>query len=157
PGKRPVACTVSVSHRLERGEGFRRNDEQSLRRIEIVCCLDEVGAVNVRHEPERHIALAVMTQSFVSHYRAEVGAPDADINNVTDALAGVSLPLSTADTVGKVRHFIEHCMDMWYDVLAVDDDRCPLWRTQGNVQDSAVLGDIDLVAAEHRVDARAQT
>ena len=46
---------------------------------------------------------------------------------------------------------------MWYDVLAVDDDRCPSWRTQGNVQHSAVLGDVDLVAAEHRVDARPQT
>src|SRR5437867_2837567 len=46
---------------------------------------------------------------------------------------------------------------LWYDVLAIDDDRCPPWRTQGNVQHSAVLCDVNLVAAEHRVDARAQT
>src|SRR5215467_14112411 len=48
-------------------------------------------------------------------------------------------------------------MDMRDDVLAIDDNRCPPWRTQGNVQDRAILGDVDLVAAEHRVDARAQT
>src|SRR5207302_7878481 len=67
-GERPVACTVGVSHRLERREGLRRNDEQSLRRIEIVCCLDDVRAVNVRHEPERHLALAVMPPCFAGPY-----------------------------------------------------------------------------------------
>src|SRR5262249_40084550 len=138
-------------------EGLRRNDEQGLRWIEIMCCLDEVGAVDVRHEPERHIALAVMTQCFVGHDRPEVGATDADVDDVTDPLTRVSLPLTAADAVREVRHLIEHCMDMWYDVLAVHDDRCPSWRTQGNMQHSAVLGDVDLVAAEHRVDALAQT
>src|SRR5262245_29028412 len=98
-----------------------------------------------------------MAQCFISHHRTEVGAADADIDDVTDALAGMSLPLTAADAVGEVCHLIEHCMDMWNDVLAVHDDRCPPWRTKGNVQHSAILGDVDLVAAEHRVDALAQT
>src|SRR5439155_25817758 len=98
-----------------------------------------------------------MAQCFVGHYRAEVGTADADVDDVTDALTGVSLALTAANAVGEVRHLIVHCVDMWYDVVAVDDDRCPSWRTQSNVQHSAVLGDVDLVAAEHRVEARPQT
>src|SRR5215471_8452024 len=98
-----------------------------------------------------------MAQGFVGHYRAEVGAADADVDDVTDALTGVSLPLTAADAVGEVRHLVEHFMDMRDDVLAVDDNRCPAWRTQGNVQHSPILGDVDFIAAKHRVDARAET
>src|SRR5262249_54326952 len=99
PGERPLACTVGVSHGLQRGEGLRRHDEQRLGRVEIECCLDKVGAVDVGHESERHIAFAVVTQCFVGHYRAEVGAADPDIDDVTDALTRVSLPLTAADAV----------------------------------------------------------
>src|SRR5262245_38238761 len=98
-----------------------------------------------------------MAQCFVGHYRAEVGAADTDVDNVTDGLAGVPLPLPAANAVGEVRHFIEHRVDVWYDVFVVDDDRCPSGRPQGNVQNRAVLCDVDLVAAEHRVDASSQT
>src|SRR5215471_18342708 len=97
-----------------------------------------------------------MAQCFVGHYRAEVGTADADVDDVTNALTSVPLPLTAADAVGEIRHPVEHRMDMWDDILPIDDNRCPPWRTQGNVQDRAILGDVDLVAAEHRVDARAQ-
>src|SRR5262252_6205835 len=98
-----------------------------------------------------------MAQCLVGHYRAEVGTADADVDDVANALTRVSLPLAVADPIGELRHLVEHCVDMRYDILAIDDDRGPPWRTQGNVQHSAVLGDVDLVAAEHCVDALAQT
>ena len=44
-----------------------------------------------------------------------------------------------------------------HDVLAVDHDRGPFRGAQGHVQHGAVLGDVDLLAAEHGVDPRAQT
>ena len=43
------------------------------------------------------------------------------------------------------------------DVLAVDLDDRALGCAQRDVQDGTVLGDVDLVAAEHGVDAVAQT
>src|SRR5262245_66392877 len=98
-----------------------------------------------------------MAQCFVGHYRAEVGTADADIDDVTDALTGVSLPLTAADAVGEVRHLVEHCVNMRDDVLAIDDNRCSPWCTQGDVQHSAILGDVDFVAPKHRVNAGAQT
>ena len=43
-----------------------------------------------------------------------------------------------------------------HDVLAVDHDRRAARRAQRHVQHRPVLGDVDLLAAEHRVDAFAQ-
>ena len=58
--------------------------------------------------------------------------------------------------VAEVGHLVEHGVDLRHDVLAVDDDRRALRGAQGHVQHGAVFGDVDLVAAEHGVDARAQ-
>ena len=62
--------------------------------------------------------------------------------------------IAAADAVREVGHLVEHGMDLRHDVLAVDDDRAPVGRAQGDVQDGPLLGDVDLLAAEHGVDAR---
>ena len=109
-------------------------------------------------ETKRNVmrAVAVVLQRLVGHHRPEVGAADADVDDVADALAGVALPRAAADAVGEVGHPVEHRVDVGHDVLAVDDDRRASRRAQRDVQHGAVLGDVDLLAAEHRVDARAQ-
>ncbi len=63
-------------------------------------------------------------------------------------------PLRTR--LAEVGHLVEHGVDLGHHVLAVDDDRCAARRAQGHVQDGAVFRDVDLVAAEHGVDPRAQ-
>ena len=50
--QRPLAGRARVRHRLERREGLRRDDEQRLGRVEVAGRLGEVGAVDVRDEPE---------------------------------------------------------------------------------------------------------
>ena len=47
-------------------------------------------------------------------------------------------------------------MHIRHDVVAVHRDRRPLRRTQRDMQNGAVFGDVDLLAAEHGVDARAK-
>ena len=74
--------------------------------------LDEVGAVDVGNEAERHGALAVMLERLVGHHRAEVGAADADVDDVANALAGVALPRAAAHAVGEVGHLVEHGVDL---------------------------------------------
>ena len=59
--------------------------------------LHEVGRVDVRDEAERQVAVAVVAQRLVRHHRAQVGSPDADIDDVADRLAGVSLPRTRTD------------------------------------------------------------
>jgi hypothetical protein len=65
-------------------------------------------------------------------------------------------PFAAPHPVGERRHLVEHSADIRHDVLAADEDRRASGRAQRHVQDRTILGDVDLVAAEHRVDAVAQ-
>src|SRR5712691_3927287 len=142
---------MGVRHRLQRCEGFRRVDEESLRRVEVTDSLREVGAINVRHEAERHGAVAVMFEGLVGHHWPEVGAADADVDHVAHALASVALPGTTAHPVAKVCHLIEDGVDLGHYVLAINNDSCSSWRAQGHMQDSAVFRDVDFLAPEHGI------
>ena len=51
----------------------------------------------------------------------------------------------------KARHPVEHLVHVGDDVDAVDDERRALRHAQRDVEDRAVLGDVDPVAAEHRL------
>ena len=156
PAQQPLSRRVGVGHGLERREGFRRNDEQRLPGIEVARRFDEIGPIDVRHEPERHRALAIVLQRLVSHNRAEIGAADADIDDVPDALARMALPVAAPHAVDESAHAIEDRMNLRDDVFAVDDDRGSPRRAQRDMQHGAALGNVDLLAAKHRVDALAQ-
>ena len=60
---------------------------------------------------------AVVAQRLVGHHRAEVGAADADVDDVADRLAGVAGPRAAADALGEVGHPVEHLVDLGDDVL----------------------------------------
>ena len=70
--ERPGARRLRVSHGLKRREGFRRHNKQSLFGVEVARRFRKVCAVDVRDEAERHVAGAVVAQSFVGHDWAEV-------------------------------------------------------------------------------------
>ena len=57
----------------------------------------------------------------------------------------------------KCRHLVQHGVDFRHDIFAVHQDGGILGRAQGDVQHGAVFRDVDFLAAEHRVDLRAQT
>ena len=44
-----------------------------------------------------------------------------------------------------------------YDIDVVDDNPLALRSTQGDVENGTVFGDVDLIAAKHRADARGQS
>ena len=80
-------------------------------------------------------AVAVVLERLVGHDRAQVGAADADIDDVADPLAGVALS-SARSRIGSAErgHPVEDGVDLGYDVLAVDDDRLTLRGAQGHVR-----------------------
>ncbi len=98
-----------------------------------------------------------MPQCFVGHHRPQIGAADADVDDIADRLAGVPLPVAAADAVAEVGHLVEHGMHLRHHIHAVHHDGLRLRGAQGSVQDGALLGDVDLVAPKHGVDARPQT
>jgi hypothetical protein len=116
-----------------------------------------VGTVDVGDEAKRHGALAVMLQGFIGHHRPQVGAADADVNNVSNPLARVPFPLAAPHPLGKIRHLIENGMDLRHYVLAIDDDGCSSRCAQRHVQHRPVFRDVDFFASKHGIDAFAQS
>jgi len=92
-----------------------------------------------------------VAQRLVGHHRPEVGAADADVDHVADRLVGVAAPLAAAHPVGEGAHSFEHLVDLLDHVLPVDDQRAVARHPQRHVQDGAVLGGVDVLAAEHRL------
>src|SRR5262245_16459385 len=94
-----------------------------------------------------------MAQRLVGHHRPTIRSTDADIDYAADALARVALPGATAHPLREIRHPIENGVDLGHDIPAVVYDGGAARRAQGHVQHCAVLRDVDLVAAEHRLNA----
>ena len=123
--EQPFAGCASIRHRFERRESFRRDDEERLRGVEVMCCFGKVGAVDVGNEPENPAAVAVMFERFVGHHRPEVGATDTDVDYVANGFAGMALPLAAADAVAEIRHLIKYGVNLRHHVLAIYNDGCP--------------------------------
>ena len=156
-GERPIARGLGVGHGLEGREGFGGNDEKRLGRVEVMRGLGEIGAVHIRDEAEGQRAVGIVAKRLVGHDGPEVGAADADIDDIFDAFAGVALPFPGANAVREGGHFVEHGVDLGNDIDAVHFDRGGAGCAQGGVEHGAVLGDVDLVSTEHRIDALAET
>ena len=69
---------------------------------------------------------------------------------------GMTFPAAAAQPVGKLRHLVEDGMNVGNDISAVDCNCRAARRAQRDVQRRALLRDVDLVAAEHGVDALTQ-
>ena len=91
--------------------------------------------------------MTVGVERTVGHRRAEVGAADADVHHVGDAIVG-------PHAVGERSHLIEHLVHVRHDVDSVDRHHRALRGTERNVHHGAVLGDVDVLAGEHRIAAR---
>ncbi len=52
---------------------------------------------------KRQVAVGVVAQRLVGHHRAEVGAADADVDDVADRLAGVAAPLARSGPARRTR------------------------------------------------------
>jgi hypothetical protein len=89
----------------------------------------------------------------IGHLGTEIGAADADVDDVADAPAGVAGPAAEADPLGERCHPVEDLMDLRHHVLAVHLDARAARGAQGDVQNGALFGDIDPFATEHRVTA----
>ena len=62
-------------------------------------------------------------------------------------------PLAAAHPVAEGRHPVEHLVHLLDDVGAVDDQRALARHPQRDVEHRAVLGDVDVLAGEHRLAA----
>ena len=101
----------------------------------------EIGA-RVGFERQRH------------HGRPEVGAADADVDDVGELLAGIAANSAIAHLVGEHLHAREHIAHARHHVLAVDHHLVGALITQRHVQHRAIFGRVDVLARPHTVAPR---
>ena len=92
-------------------------------------------------------------QRLVDHHRPEIGTADADVDHGADRLARDPHPLAGTHLVGEGEHLVQHLVDVRDHVLPVDRQLRVAGQSQRGVQHGAILGDVDVFAAEHRIPA----
>ena len=147
--EKPFARRMSVGQRFLRRESFRRHDKKRRFRRKILQRFGDVGAVDIGNEMRVEPFLRVGFERLGHHDRTEIGAADTDVDKVGDRLARVTFPLSRADRVGECLHVLKHGVDFRHHVLAIDHDRAIGAVAQRNMEHGSVLGNVDLLSAEH--------
>ena len=147
---------MGVGEGLERGESLRRDDEERLGSVKVACSLSKVRGIDVRHEAQRQVALAVEAQGLVSHYRPQVRSAYADIDDVTDRPTGMPSPSAATDRLGECGHAVKHVVHFGDHIDAIERECRFRWRAQRYVQDRALFGGVDRITAKHRCRTLAQ-
>ncbi len=147
----PFARRGGVGHRLRRGEGFRGDEEERALRVEAGERVGKMRAVDIGDEVHVRSAVAVGGQRGDRHRRPEVGAADADIDDVVELVGGDAAMLAVADLIGKGEEALERRVHFGDDVLAVDADVGVGARAERDMKDGAAFRLVDRLAGEHRV------
>ena len=150
-GADPFAGGSRVRHRLLGREGLRGDDEQGSRGVEAAQRVRDVGAVDVRNEMRVQLQRRIGRQRARGHRRPEVGAADADIDDVGHRLAERAADAALAHILGERQHFRALGCDVGRDVSPVDEDGLRCQVAQRGVKRRASFRRIDDLAAEHRV------
>lgn len=147
-GKEPATRALSVSNGLLSGEGFAGDNEERSLRVTLAKRLSDMCSVNVGHEMRFEIALGVRLERLSDHDGAQIRSADPNVDDGVDSLAGVPLPLAAPDSLGELFHVVKDAADF---VCASFGDVEVVEVAQGDVQDGAVLGGVDVLAREHLV------
>ena len=85
--------------------------------------------------------------------RAQLGAADADVDDVGNRLSVKSFPFAAAHALADGFHALAYRADVRADVFAIDDEGLVGGGTQAVVQRRTVFAGIDVVAASDGGDA----
>ena len=151
-GRQPGAGGRRIGHRLDGREGLRGDDEQRRGGIETGERVGDMRSVDIGDVVGAR-AVVKGRKRQGGHDGSEIGAADADVDDVGDRLAGGTADRAGADTVGVAAHGVEHGANLRHDVGAIDADRPVGPVAQGDVQHGAVFGRVDARAGKHGVAA----
>ncbi len=148
----PIPGAVGVGHGLLGGEGLGGDHEEGGGRLQVADGLGQVGAVHVGDEVDPQLGGLVGLEGLANHQRAQVGAADADVDHIGDAVARVAAPCAAANLVRERLDLRQDGVDLGHDVLAIHQDGPVAAVAQRNVEDGAVLGVVDVLPGEHAPD-----
>src|ERR1700728_2697853 len=93
----PVPRRMGIGHRLLRRKGLGSDEKQRFLRRDLFERLYDLGAVDIGNEMRFHPRYPIRPERFGNHDRTEIAAADADIDDVFDLLAGITLPPAAVD------------------------------------------------------------
>jgi hypothetical protein len=82
---------------------------------------------------------------------SQIGATNTDVDDGVDFLVGVALPLAAAHLLGELFHVLEDAVDTLNDALSVDLHLLFADIAEGDVVNSTVLGEVDLLTRKHLI------
>ncbi len=150
---RAILALVSVSS-VEKV--FEQTTNSVRAAIDLFQHIAELHAVDVGDAVQAQIAVAILGQRLGGHDDAEVRAPDADIDDVGEGLAGMAMDAAAVNSFDEAAHLLQAGAHFRHDILTIDGDRPVGAVTQSDVQYRALLSAVDFLAGEHRVDASTQ-
>ena len=148
----PFAAGFGIGQGFYRGKGFGCDDKKCRFGIYFVQNFGAGRAVNVGDKVGVNILCLVFLQGLDRHFGTEIRTADTDVDNIGQFFAGMAFELAKTDSFGKFAHFGQDFVDFNHNVFAVDINRRVGAVSQGRVQNGAVLGDVDALAAEHGFD-----
>ncbi len=140
-----------IGHGLLGGEGLGRDDEQGARRIERGQRVGDVGAIDIGDEMGAQFGRSEGRQGAGRHGRAEIGAADADIDDVRIKMAVRAQNRALAHIARESGDFRPLGLDRRHDVFAIDPHGRAGKIAQGHMEGGAALGLIDMLAGEKRL------
>ena len=134
----PLQGGFGVEHRFLGGEGLGRHHQQRRRRIEVLDRILQRDAVDVGHDRDV-VARILAAQRIDQQVRPQRRSADADVQHMADIAQRTAL-----DRVDQRAHpFVKPARAR--DAVGI------ALIAFGGVLDRAILGDVDMLAAEHRV------
>ncbi|GMR55918.1 hypothetical protein PMAYCL1PPCAC_26113, partial [Pristionchus mayeri] len=148
-GEEPLLGCLCIRDRLLSRERFRRNDEESCLRRETRGHLNDVCSIDVADEVDLGADL-VVAQGLSHHQRTQIRSSDADVDDISDLLASVASPGARDDRSAELLHVSQHAVDIGHHILSLHENGRVSAVAKRDVKHSTVLGEVDLLAAEHR-------
>lgn len=146
----PSLSSGGVSDGLLGGKGLGGDDEDGRLGLDLLEDLGNMSAINVGDKVHLEATLGgIGLQGLGDHDRAEIRSTDTNVDNVLNLLASVTLPGTGADLLSESLHVVEDGIDLGDDVLALGVDGGVGDVAEGDVEDGAVLGEVNVFAREH--------
>ena len=147
-GGKPGAGAFGVGQGFGGGEGLRADDEQGFRGVEGVGQIVQFLAIDRGDKMAVHPGVAEIVQGLVSHGGAEIGAADADVDDLAQGFAAAAGVFALVDRIDELRDALEFGVYGRHHVFAIDAVVVVRRRAQGHVHRGAVFGVVERLAGE---------
>lgn len=152
----PFSSTLGVGDGFLGGKRLGSDDEERSLGVAQLGDFRKIGTVNVGDKVCLQITLRVVLQGFGNHDGSQVGTTDTNVDDRVNRLAGVTLPFTGSNRVGKLLDVVEHTLNL-IGALFLDLELLSgrgEHVSQRDVQNSTTFGRVDVFACKHGISER---